>query len=212
MTQRGILRITSPAPEDAKIIAELYGIQYLLEVKEVVGNNVAGHENTHLFVSLGAIKKLARMGSDKQHIAEYAKFLITRFKGCPIEVIKNEKWLSTEEMPIIELDASEPLDEKIEVTGIGEVVLTAHVVEKYSERFGIEVIGDARRKLRRIAGEPKVREIEKNNPKTKIKFALKGKEEGRYFYHPTQDVIMVLANNAKGNLAMVTVYPATTYE
>ena len=33
MAQRGILRIIPSAPEDAKTIAELYGIQYLLEMK-----------------------------------------------------------------------------------------------------------------------------------------------------------------------------------
>jgi len=198
--------------QDAKIIAELYALQYLLEVKEVVGNNSAGHENTKLVVSLGAIRKLSRKDSDKENIAPYAKFLTTRFKGCPIEVGKDEKWLSSEYVPLDELDASKPIDEKIIVNGVGEVLLTSHVVERYAERNSIVKLGDAWRKLTKIAASDKVREIEKNNPDTKLKYAIKGREEGRYFLHPIRDVVFVVAKNNNGELALVTVYSSAQSE
>lgn len=205
--QRGTIRVTVPGTmPDGNIIAELYALQYLLEIKEVIGNNSAGCETTLLFVSLGAIRKLTKKESEKQHLADYAKFLTTRFKGCPIEVQKNEKWLSADSLPIIELDASNPIDETIHIYGEGDVLLTSHVVERFAERIGIENIADAWRKLRKIAAETSVREIEKNNSHTRLKYAIKGREEGRYFLHPTQDLIFVVAKNGKGEPVLVTVY------
>jgi hypothetical protein len=207
-TQRGILRITVPSSiPDGKIVADLYALQYLLEIKEVIGNNSAGCETTKLFVTFGQIRKLTKKESEKQHLAEYAKFLTTRFKGCPIEVNKNEKWLTGDKsLPVIELDASKPIDETVVVHGFGAVLLTSHVVERFAERLCIENIAEAWRKLRRISAEPCVREIEKNNPHTRLKYAIKGREEGRYFLHPTQDLIFVVAKNVNGDDALVTVY------
>lgn len=235
LSMRGAVRVSVPIQkEDRKIIAELYALQYLLEVKEAVGNNSAGHEDTKLIVSFGAIRKLARKDSAKQTLAEYAMFLTTRFKGCPIEVEQSEKWIEPEVEPSITLDASALMDEKIVINGVGEVVLTSHVVEQYMVRFvipnfkrvmaeravkaaaGQEVgtdaaktptLGDAWRKLRRIAAEPKVREYEKNNSNTRLKYALKGREEGRYYEHTTQELIFVVGKNGKSQPALVTVYP-----
>lgn len=232
MVMRGALRVAVPVNiEDAKIVAELYALQYLLEVKEAVGNNSAGHKDIKLIVSSGAIRKLSRKDSAKQMLADYSTFLTTRFKGCPIEVEKAEDWIDTTVEPPITLDASTLMDEKIFIHGVGEVVVTSHVVEQYYDRFIIPeykkklaarepveetddskplaepLLGDAWRKLRKIAGENNIREIEKDNPNTKMKYALRGKQEGRYYVHSTQGLILVVAKNSKGQPALVTVYP-----
>ncbi len=206
ITPRGSYRVSVPVEiEDAPIIAELYVLQHLLEVKEVVGANSAGSPNIKLVVSFGAIKKLNRKSSDKTHMTEYAKFLTTRWKDCVIEVDKDESWLGEYE-PSESLDATSPLSEYIDIHGFGRAVLTSHVVEQYHERFEKELFGDAWRKLTKTAREDKIIEIDKNNPQTRMKYAIKGKGEGRYFYHPNKQLMMVVSKTYDGTPAMVTAY------
>lgn len=241
---RGTIRVKVPdSYSDRKIIAELYALQYLLEVEEAIGVNAAGNEYTELIVSLGALKKLSRKNSDKP-LAAYAKFLVTRFKGSPITVEKQKcDWVDASVPPTITLDASLPMDEKLNVYGVGEVILTSHVVEQYHDRFKLadfrdslaavtkkelevaahenvqhaDVIGkfgipiepshsDAWRDLRKIAADSKVQEFEKSSTKIRMKYAVKGMEEGRYFYYQPRDLVMVIGKNHKGQLTLLTVY------
>lgn len=87
------VRVTQKMP-DAVIAAELAAMQYLLEIKEVIGRNLVGNANTKLTVSRGAIRKLRRCQSDKSHLAPYANFLTTRFAGSPICVEKDTRWFN----------------------------------------------------------------------------------------------------------------------
>lgn len=208
-TTKGVVRVSVPIEySDRLITAELYALQHLLEVEEVVGENIAGHENTHIIVSKGAIPRLLRKESDKKNLIPYAMFLTTRFKDCPIKADKDERWVQEFE-PTITLDASKPLYETIQIHGLGTVLLTSHVVEQFVERSpksSVTKIGDAWRELMRISLDPRLKEIEKNNPRTKFKYAAKGREEGRYFLHPTKDVLLVVGKNLEGKPTLVTAY------
>lgn len=206
ITPRGSFRVIVPAGgEDAPIIAELYVLQHLLEVKEVIGANSAGSPNIKLIVSSGAIKKLNRKVSGKTHMTEYAKFLTTRWKDCAIEVEKDETWLGEYE-PSETLNADMPMSEYIDVYGFGRVILTSHAVEQYHERFEKKLFGDSWRSLIKTAKENNIIEIDKNNPFTWIKYAAKGKLEGRYFYHPGKQLMMVVSKTYDGKPALVTTY------
>ena len=72
---KGLLRVrVLPQMEDLQIVAELAAMRYLLEDKGVVGNTVIGNANTRLVVSLGAIRKLQGMKSDKAHSGTLRQF------------------------------------------------------------------------------------------------------------------------------------------
>lgn len=208
MSSRTPLRVFVPLElEDRGIIAELYAIQYLLEVKEVLGNNVVGHSYIKLIVSYGAIRKLDKKDSAKKWLVEYAKFLTTRFKGCLIEVDKDERWIGAEG-PAETLDATIPMVEQVHVHGFGDVEVSSHIVERFAERMDIapERQGDAWRLLRKVACDDRVREIQKNRLATKQKYAKLGREEGRYFYLPSKELMMVIAKNLQQRNELVTVY------
>lgn len=203
---RGAVRVEVPSGmKDRAIVAELYALQYLLEIVEAVGENMAGNETTKLIVSTGAIKKLVLKTSDKVDLVPYATFLKTRFKGCPIKANKREDWISPVE-PSITLNAEKPMPETMTVHGFGEIEITAHVVEQFAERFGKASLGDAWRALMKAASDARVVEIEKDNPTTRLKYALKGREEGRYFYNPANKVMVVVAARG-GKESIVTAYP-----
>lgn len=210
---RGIVRVRVPADmEDKEIVAELYALQYLLEVAEVVGADLAGNPNTKLIVSFGAIKKLARQVSAKPHLVKFARFLATRFQGCPIEVDKKENWFSGREVEIThDVFADKPLEETVMVNGLGEAHLTSHVVERLAERLSANkekpvTLGAAWRMLRNLAKESCVIEVDKNSARTRTKYAIKGRDEGRYFLNTAKNWMFVVANGAYG-MALVTAYP-----
>lgn len=213
-TLRGIIRVKVPAGEDRNIIAELHALQYLLEDEEVIGFNAVGNANIKLVVSSGAIKKLTRKASDKAHLIEHAKFLTTRFYGCKIEVEKSEKWIgcAPERAERVALDASTPHEETIVVNGLGAVSVTSHVVERFAERL-TEVrktnftLGEAWRVLRDIAVESQVAEVDRTSEKMRIRYAIKGSQEGRYFVHPVRKWVFVCTKYPQQKrLALVTAY------
>jgi hypothetical protein len=162
----GLLKVrVNPKMEDAHIAAELAALQHLLEDKCVVGQNIAGNASTRLIVSLGAIKKLHRMGSEKAHLAPYANFLTTRFAGCQISVDKDTRWfdgLSTASAE--DLLVGGPRRETVKVAGLGNVSVTQHVLQRFAGRFLPDTAKDkiaqsAWKKLVELASDPLVREV-----------------------------------------------------
>lgn len=208
LAQRGVIRVlVDQDEEDAGIIAELHAIQYLLEIVEVAGENRAGDKNLTLIVSYGAIRKLARMGSDKRKLSDHALFLTTRFNGSNITVDKNDKWIKPESEASITLDSAEMFEETFPIKGVGKVRVTAHVVEQFAERFGMPFTGEAWRKLMKIASDERIHEVDSTSARKRLKYELKGRNEGRYFHHPTQDAILVVVNDKLGGEpVLVTTY------
>lgn len=210
---RGIAHVTVPPGDDRAIIAELHTLQYLLEVEEVIGENLAGGDTINLVVSTGSIKKLSRKASSKQSLLKHAKFLTTRFKGCQIDVEKDRDWTKSHPAPvkIVTLDASVPFEDTIIVHGLGEVSITAHVVERFAERLSEErathfSMGEAWRLLRGLAGDSRVHEVEKTGKKLRIEYALKGGQEVRYFMHPNRWLFVCSKHDRQNRLALVTAY------
>lgn len=211
----GVLRVrVLPGMEDAQIAAELAAMQHLLEEKRVIGTNLVGNPNTRLTVSQGAIRKLQRNQSDKAHLAPYANFLTTRFAGCQLCVDKDVRWFDGVDLNTTEeLLVSEPRRETIRVTGLGEVSVTQHVLNRFSDRFLPEIKTDnvcrmAWKKLLETAADPLVREVVRSGLWHSVKYARQNKQEGRYFLNSRSKLILVVTDNPGEGKRLVTAYPA----
>ena len=208
----GVIRAIVPDRiEDKQVVAELRAIQYLLEERCAVGKHIAGKASLHLIVSMGAIKKLKLRRSDKAHLARYAEFLCTRFAGCQIEVDKDDRVFREDAHEQAELVVTAPIPESIEMRGIGQVSVTRHVLERLAERLPPERAKDPARVwklLQRVASDPSVREVRRNTDVfTRIDYQKHGQNEGRYFLNPKMNLILVVADNARGK-CLVTTYAA----
>lgn len=238
MQMRGALRVFVPTGwMDREVIAELHALQYLLEVVEAVGTNAAGNPTTHLIVSSDVIKQLSQKTAAETHLVGYARFLTTRFKDSPIEVSEDVQWIADSCEINTTLDASTPMKERMYVHGVGEVTVTAHVIERYFEHFKLPpyqnavrliqrmiqegredsvkamgvpskpLLSDAWRELRKHAADKKLVEFESGNTEKQMKYALERLEEGRYFLLPSKNLVIVVQRTNATMPALLTVYP-----
>ena len=211
----GLLKVRVLAKiEDVHIAAELAAMQHLLEEKKVIGTILVGNPLTKLFVSQGAIRKLQLKKSDKLHLVPYANFLTTRFAGCQLSVEKDKRWFDgfTPETTD-ELIVSEPRREMIRVTGLGEVSVTQHVLDRISDRFLPESKSGntcriAWKKLHEAASDPMIREVARQGIWNSLKYAHQNKQEGRYFLNSRRNLILVVTDNPGEGKRLVTAYPA----
>jgi hypothetical protein len=213
---KGVLKVRIRAKiEDRHIAAELAAMQHLLEDKEVIGQNVVGNAGTQLIVSLGAIRKLQRRQSDKDHLASYANFLTTRFAGCQLSVDKDSRWFDGFQFDGVEdLLVSGPRREKVLINGLGEVSVTQHVLERFADRVLADNTPDrtaqlAWKRLTDLASDQSVREVFRHSLWTGAKYCQQGKQEGRYFLNPKRNLVMVVTDNPREGKRLVTTYPAT---
>lgn len=209
---RGLLRVrVAPEIQDRHIVAELAAIQHLLEDKAAAGRHVVGNANTRLVVSRGAIRKLQRMESDKEHLAPYANFLTTRFSGCPLSVEKDKSWFAGFAPEPEDLLVSGPRRETLRVCGLGEVSVTHHVLERFTDRFLSEsekakASQIAWKKLREVAADPMVREVACRKLWGTLKQMREGKQPGRYFLNRRHNLVLVVTDNPGEGMRLVTAY------
>ncbi len=208
----GVIDITVLDKVDDKIVvAELRGIQYLLEERCALGDHVIGNAHTRLTVSLGAIRKLQQGRSDKAHLVRYAEFLCTRFAGCLIEVDKDDRVFKGAPSEHAALTVSAPILETIHIHGFGEVAVTRHVLERLADRLPAgRTKGPAHvwKHLQRMAADRSVREVSRHSSAfTRLAYQKHGQDEGRYFLNPKMNMILVVADNQRGR-NLVTAYLA----
>jgi len=112
-------------------------------------------------VTYGAIRKLAQNTSNKRHLFAHARFLQTRYAEAKITVAKNNDWISQARADNRreQLTVDAPLPETIDVSGIGKVGLSAHIIERLMERANYSSIAAAWRHLCCMLGGGKVREV-----------------------------------------------------
>lgn len=209
---KGLLKVRVLAKvEDRHLVAELAAMRHLLEDKGVVGNTVIGNANTKLIVSLGAIRKLQSMKSDKIHLAPYANFLTTRFAGCPVSVDKEAGWFDGFPLESAEdLAVKTPCRETVTVAGFGEVSVTHHVLERIADRFLSAAERSAQaawKKLREVTSDGSLHEVTRNSQLAAAKYCRHGKQEGRYFLNARRNLILIVTDNPNEGKRLVTVYP-----
>jgi len=200
--KKGVVFVTvPPVLEDPKVIAELSAARWLLEQKNVCGHDKAG-AGLEIFVSSGAIKKLSRGGSAKTNLLRYAHFLRTRFIGAKITVEnRDSNWLDFQDEHPYSIGVSSEI-ELLELCGFGPVEVTAHAIEKYTERLGRKLTR-AWREIRLLIKDPKLKEIRFR------KKGLNGKtpsKNSRYFYLPTRQIVFVVTTSPNGEPRLVTTY------
>lgn len=212
---RGVLEIRlAHSIDDRHIAAELYALQYLLEQKCVIGRDLIGNSSIKLVVSRGAIRKLHLRQSDKVHLVPYANFLTTRFAGCEINVNSDQEWFkgfspeSTEELVV-----NGPRLETINISGIGEVSVTQHVLERFATRFLPDVAPDkvaqtAWKKLIGLTSGTELCEVARNSLWANLNHADKSV---RYFLNAKYKLILVVTQHPRAGMRLVTAYPATRH-
>lgn len=212
---KGIIKVRITADiEDKSIAAELAVMQHLLEVQSVLGDKVVGNANTQLVVSLGAIRKLHRMQSDKAHLAPYANFLTTRFAGCSLSVDKDTRWFAnTQPLTVQDLLVTGPLRETLTVTGLGTVAVTQHVLARFALRYMAETTPDkvaqhAWKKLVAVASDRSLREVTRTGVWNAVQTLRDGKQPSRYFLNPQKGLVLVVTDNPREGKRLVTTYPA----
>src|SRR5574338_59994 len=159
LLQKGRVRVTLPKLDDGCTAAELAAVQYLLTVKNICGHNKAG-AGLRLYVSCETIHELVAGTSPKGYLAAYANFLRTRFLGAELHQRSAPYDWDDElcESHVDHLEVDKPAMTLIDVSGVGQVEVTAHAVEKYLASFERKP-EKAWRELMRIArdAEPAVR-------------------------------------------------------
>ncbi len=144
----GCLRVSVPfSTENPSLVAELCAIRHLLLRQQVFNVLPMSGKGLSLYVSTGAIRKLLQGTSNKKDAQPYAAFLKPRFEGIDIKVVHesiDDYPHSHDEANHNEISASEqyfasPYD-PVEGPAIGQVIITAHAVEQYVKRSGVELI------------------------------------------------------------------------
>ncbi len=206
LNAKGRVRVEISAKEDPRIAAELAAMQFLLEEKNVCGQDKTG-AGLELSVSFGAIRKLLRTDSSKEALAPYATFLRTRFIGANIHV-ENRKleWIDDKcDAQRDELVVLEPNLPKLEVGGFGQVELTGHAVEQYISRFGFESRPEKAWRALKAAAEKALPVVP---AKRSAIHDVKHRRPGMFALNAVADALMVIApaDQVGRYPRMVTVY------
>lgn len=202
LVKKGIVNVSVPDSwRDRDIVAELAALQFLLEEKCVVGHDRCGNK-LFINVSFGAIKKLVRRDSDKVHLTRHSIFLTTRFAGATLVVKKADDWLEGCESVQDTVDASQPVPEKINLYGVGEVEVTGHAIDAFFERRGLLDKGDAWRRLRNMAQDDSIMPFQKHkNALDKARH----RQVGELYWHPHTEWMFVITRQM-GKVKLVTMY------
>lgn len=198
----GRFTVAMPAMEDAEIAAELAVAQLLLEER-----NACGHDKTGaglcLEMTFGAIRRLLRGVSDKEHLAPYVLFLRTRFNGAELAVAKRADWVSEVSGPAEPLAVSGPRPTVIDVGGIGPVELTAHAFDQYVARF--ESDPDSKKIWRRLQKLARAASPVSITGRSAF-HDVKHRRQGTFALNATADFLVVVVPESGGRRKLVTVY------
>ncbi len=192
---------------DGRIVAELCAARWLLEEKNVCGHDKAG-AGLEIYFSSGAVKKLQRGESSKQHLVQFAEFLWTRFLGASIDVENRDvSWADFEcSVDIGKIVVGAPVPELISVTGAGAVRLTPYVVRRYVERFNRKPT-KAWRELRDLLSKPELRRI--TIARRKLIEDVKHRKAAEYFFLPSHELVVVVSHiKMSGVPDLITAYRA----
>lgn len=214
---KGVINVKVPsAAEDPQVIAELCALRHLVVVRTIFGNPVAP-AGAEIVISSGAIKKLWRQDTAKEHIVQYGRFLYATFEGCEMEVKKDRalsglpvREIITEgEEPRLDVDAivaaPSPFPElKFRALGDAKVGISRHALERYQERFDTKQVKSSMAGIRRMADSEQMIEIDKGE-RSRLKALIRHQTNARLFRYQPSKTILVLVPEATG-WVLATVY------
>jgi hypothetical protein len=139
INRRGIVIVTGISIQsDRAVAAELIAIRYLLFSKNVFNNEIITGKGIAIDVSSPLIKKLYRNKTTKRHLNPYAHFLKTNLTDALLTISKaDDEHLPalTDNVPVEHINATDqPLYDVISTPAIGDVRITKHSIDQYTER------------------------------------------------------------------------------
>jgi len=203
----GRLPVMVPAGEDRQAIAEAVAMRHLLGTAQVAGNRLSG-KGLSLVVSKGALKKVARLGSTKSHLYDYAYPLTTRFTGAAISVDKDTSWLAeTQGVPVAEAidSASFKGFEVVDTADMGQIGVTRHALEQYCERCGTKDLAAAWANLGRRLRDGGLVEVRLPGHVETHKLRKYG-DVPEIWKHPDNPLHFVMERDGTGMTYLVTVF------
>tara|TARA_R110001592_G_scaffold222051_1_gene477096 strand:- start:1982 stop:2692 length:711 start_codon:yes stop_codon:yes gene_type:complete len=149
------VNVTGPHEHPSKL-AELLAIKHILLHSRFVGENRNG-EGLILKVSSGCIKKIQKKHTTNADMIVHGRFLQVRFNGAVISTDRHFDWVKGFTGEVIDVSLEDCGDKPVK-THVGELHLTMHAVERFSERMAIPSIDRSWRRLAKLmtSGEWKV--------------------------------------------------------
>ena len=112
------------------------------------GMNRTGRD-LELHVSNGAIKKIQKQKTTNSDLVIHGRFLQVRFSDAVIKTARKFDWVNDFNGQIEEIDSNDCTDLPVK-THVGELHLTRHAVERFSERMHIPTLDKSWRKLSKM--------------------------------------------------------------
>lgn len=147
INRKGVVEVRLDAGStDVELIAELAAIRHLIMDCCVFGRTPSSGTGISLCVSKGAIKKLTKGTSAKGYAIRFAALLTSRLLGVEIQVSHSMKYMIHEDdesyaesFSHLDVNTTEYMTphEVIETPVLGQVAITKHALERYSERLAI---------------------------------------------------------------------------
>lgn len=192
---------------DARIVAELSVIRHLLLGVSVLGERHSG-VGLRVVTSAGAIKKLLRADSAKNHLIPYALFLRTRLLGVTLEVDNKPAWVDAalDESPDVLVVTQAP-EECLTLNGFGAVQVRAHLLDRVQEHYGV-----ADKNVWSFLTAAAADALPVTLPARKAIYDAKHKQPGNYALSERYDVLFVVvpAQTNQRHPQLVTAYRPLT--
>lgn len=158
--RKGILLIEGINNPDPLVAAELTAMQHLLLVAKVFNMALISGKGITLEVSSPQIKKLARGKSSKNHLKQLARFLSISLNGAELLLTNSQDEFlpKQDECEPERISALVDADSTTTPTpALGQIQLTSHAIEQYSERLHSGETGDPAGSLLRRLKHPELK-------------------------------------------------------
>lgn len=150
---QGILQVTLPYKRhdlDSRLVAELVAMHHLLCVISANGTDRCG-QSLDITCSHPDIPSLHSGECESMFAARYATFLRVRFADAQITVGPND-WINPlrAALRVTSIRAPAACDEVIQFHGVGPVILTHHVLQRFGQRNVSSTLSAAWKDIRKL--------------------------------------------------------------
>lgn len=215
-----VLKVQVPRSlEERREAAELIAIRYLLMEKKIFGVLPESSQSFELFVSCGAIKRLANRRPVSDHLRRYGGFLLGCLDGVSIEV--RHHWIGNDDLCVENAESVESIRPNlkkystrhapINTPVLGELYITSHAARRYKERSP-ELRADTNlsRAWSRLAKRVQHKRLEKVHLSDKVMAHKMGRYAsvgvGSIWSVPSSDCFFVVVQDKDDNNLLATVY------
>ena len=221
INRKGVVEVRLDAGStDVELIAELAAIRHLIMDCCVFGRTPSSGTGIRLCVSKGAIKKLTKGTSAKGYAIRFAALLTSRLLGVEIQVSHSMKYMIHEDdesyaesFSHLDVNTTEYMTphEVIETPVLGQVAITKHALERYSERLAIVDKGQVVRRpwasLAKRLGNPGIR-LQRLDPKVLAhKYRKYGDSSAvEIWKYPTDSLHFTVVVSPENQRILVTVF------